>query len=460
MRYLWFLLLLSLSACVQQQQIIDQTSTAPRDLMIWLEQELSPYLTRQLTQDPRFRHQTIMLVRHTGSDIQADIDQLTRQLRQHIEDDLLSTPGIQLPWQPLMRTAKHHRRLSSAQCRQSRDANYYIGIEIAPILSGRHRVSVRALDMSERQWVGGFGLSWQGPLTGEEKDALSRLSIDESLRGLRTLPFTARQADMAADYLANNVSCLLQQQDEDQLLIHVQADEQQTLYMETLLRLVANNLSRYHEVSITDHAAKADFLLTLEAVSVQSDLDQLWVSIRHKHSGLRLSGMDTSTYIQRAPTAVAAPAGSSALVATKPVIQNLGLNRAVDPAQCLYASQHCALLTIDTLDSEDLFLIQHRAPAQLAYLNPASCNARIQSTGVKSRRYQLPVISDNEETTFHAIAVNQHSQNIIAAHLARLPRSCSNPTKSQEQEQMNQWLVQLEQIMQQQQQHISWAATR
>lgn len=460
MRYLWPLLLLSLSACVQQQQVFDQSSSAPKELMIWLEQELSPYLIRQLAQDPRFQHQSVMLVRQTGSDIQADIDQLTRHIRQQIKDDFLDTPGIQLPWQPLMRTPKHHRRLSSVQCRQSKDANYYIGIEISPVLSDRHRVSVRALDVSERQWVSGFGMSWQGKLSSEERSALSRLSVDESLRGLRALPFTTGQTDMAADYLANNVSCLLQQQDEDQLLINVQTGNEQTGYMDTLLRLVANNLSRYHEVSITDHAAKADYVLTVEALEVQSGLHQLWISIRHKHSGVRLSGMDTSTYIQRASATVAARSESSEWVATKPEIHNLQLNEIVEPSRCLYASQHCYLLTIDTLNSRDLFVIQHRAPAQLAYLTAMDCSTTVHSTGTRSQRYQLSVNSDDEESTFYAIAVNQQSQNAIAAHLARLPRSCSTPTTSLGKEEMNQWLAQLEQIMQQQQQHISWAATR
>ena len=286
--------------------------------MTWLEQELSPYLARQMAEDPRFRDQSIMLVRLNGGDIQAEIDQLTRHIRRQIEDDLLSTPGIRLPWQPLRQMAKHHRRLSSLQCRPSRNADYYIGVEISPILSDRYRVSIRALDMSEHQWLSGFGLHWQGQLSRDEREALSRFSVDESLRGLRALPFTTRQTDMAADYLANNVSCLLQQQDEDQLLIHVQPVAGQASYMNGLLKLVANNLSRYHEVSITDQAARADYLLTLEALVVEPRLDQVWTAISRKQGSVRLSGMDTSTYIAQLP---AQPA-TRELYAARPEIHN------------------------------------------------------------------------------------------------------------------------------------------
>ena len=42
---------------------------------------------------------------------------------------------------------------------------------------------------------------------------------DEALRGLRVLPFSPDQIDLASDYLANNLSCLLQQQDQEELVI-------------------------------------------------------------------------------------------------------------------------------------------------------------------------------------------------------------------------------------------------
>lgn len=455
MKQLWLLLLLFLAACAQQQ-VIDQPPTDSIDLMTWLDQELSPYLAGQMAQDPRFQDQSFVLVRLNGSEIQAEIDQLTRHIRRQIEDDLLSTPGIRLPWQPFTQMPKHHRRLSSVQCRPSRNADYYIGVEINLILSDRYRVSVRALDMSEHQWLNGFGLHWQGQLSRDEREALSRLSVDESLRGLRALPFTTRQTDMAADYLANNVSCLLQQQDEDQLLIHVQPVDDQAAYMSGMLKLVANNLSRYHEVSITEQAAQADYVLTLEALAVQPGLDQVWTAISRKHSSVRLSGMDTSTYIAQVSTQPEA----GGLNARSPEIQNINLVDARDRSQCPGTTDFCDLLTVDVQDTNELFIIQHHAPARLGYLPPGACGVRVQSLGVNSGRHQVSVKTNKGETTFHAIAVNQHSRDAISAHLARLPRSCTSPTSNLNTREMNQWLTQLEQIMQQQQTHISWAATR
>ena len=384
MKFLWPLLLLFLSACVQRQ-LIDQPPSDSVDLMTWLEQELSPSLARQMAQDPRFRDQSIMLVRLDSGEIQAEIDQLTRHIRRRIEDDLLSTPGIHLPWQPLTQMPKHHRRLSSLQCRQSRNADYYIGVEISPILSDRYRVSVRALDMSEHQWLNGFGVHWQGQLTRDEREALSSFSVDESLRGLRALPFTTRQTDMAADYLANNVSCLLQQQDEDQLLIHVQPVAGQATYMDGLLKLVTNNLSRYHEVSITDQPAGADYLLTLEALAVGPGLDQVWTAISRKQGGVRLSGMDTSTYIAREQ--VQPP--TRELYAARPEIHSMVVAEVQDRSLCPGAADSCDLLTVDVEDAHELFIVQHRAPARLGHLAADACGARVRPLEKNSNRHQL-----------------------------------------------------------------------
>ena len=455
MRRLGLVLLLLLSACTQQQ-VIDQPAADSIDLVTWLDHELSPYLARQLAQDPRFRDQSVMLVRLNGSEIQAEIDQLTRHIRRQIEDDLLSTPGIRLPWQPMTQMPKHHRRLSNIQCRTSRNADYYIGIEINPVLSDRYRVSVRALDMSEHEWLNGFGMHWQGRLTRDEREALSRFSVDESLRGLRVLPFTTRQTDMAADYLANNVSCLLRQQDEDQLLIHVQPVDDQGAYMSGMLKLVANNLSRYHEVSITGQAEQADYVLTLEALTVQPGLDQVWSAISRKHSSVRLSGMDTSTYIAQDSVQT----GGSRFSTPRPQIQNIEFAEAPDRSLCPDTTGHCRLLTIDVRDTNEVFIVQHRAPARLEYLPPAACGVRTRSLGVNANRHQVSVEPGNGETTFHAIAANQHSRDAVAAHLARLPRSCASPQSGLDKGEMDLWLTQLEQIMQQQQTHISWAATR
>lgn len=458
MKNLCLVLLLFLSACVQQQQVFESSPGHNGDLNTWLETQLSPYLIDKLAQDPRFHDQSVILVRLQGEEITAEIDLLTRQIRQQIMQSLLSVPGIKLPWHSFNPDYRHHRRLSNLQCRQSTETDYYIGVEISSMLSGRHRVSIRALDKSEKQWLSGFGMSWQGKLGADELAALSRLSVDESLRGLRTLPFSTQQTDMAADYLANNISCLLQQLDEDELLIHVQAKPRQPAYLNNLLKLVANNLSRYHEVHITDQQTDKGYLLTLEALKVKNGLDQVWTAISHRSSKIRLAGMDTYTYIQQEM------AGRTAKIRIKnnrqssPWLGNLHLSRPTDSSLCPDEKSACRTLTLDTKHVNDLFLLQYQAPGRLGYAHPASCNTRIESLGTNSRRYQIPVQLQTGETTLYAIVMNQHNQRLISKHLSKLPRSCEGSTRKLQPTELKQWLARLDQIMQQP--NISWSATR
>ncbi len=238
------LILLAATGCGHYPVRPAAEATGQSPLQQWTEEELTPYLAEQFARHPRFKGEPVVLVRLQGSDISPEIDNLTRSLRDQIRDVLLSTPGVRLPWQPQRREDRHHRRPEGVDCRRSRDADYYIGIEIGPTANDRFRVSVRALDVRAGEWVSGFGKRWMGPLTNSELAALRESRADESLRGLRVLPFGSGQSDLAAAYLANNLSCLLRRQAEADLLLYVESGKTGPKGLDTLLRLVGNNLSR------------------------------------------------------------------------------------------------------------------------------------------------------------------------------------------------------------------------
>ncbi len=254
-------------------------------LQHWLDTELAPYLAQQLGQHPRFKGESVILVRLDGPDIQADIDGLTRSLRDQLMDSLLADAVVRLPWQPQQQQAQHHRRLDQVECGRIRDANYYIGIEITRSATAQYRVSVRALDVRAGEWVSGFGKRWSGALTSGELRALQERRSDESLRGLRVLPFSSGHPDLAASYLANNLSCLLRQQDEEDLVIYVESLKSDQPRLRTLLGLIGNNLSRYREVRVTDAKKESNFLLRGEAHEIQSGLYQVWVVLHPKNFG-------------------------------------------------------------------------------------------------------------------------------------------------------------------------------
>ena len=99
------------------------------------------------------------------------------------------------------------------------------------------------------------------------------------------LPFSGGHPDLAATYLANNLSCLLRQQDEDDLVIYVESLQSDQPRLRTLLSLIGNNLSRYREVRVTDRKTEAGYLLRGEAYEVQSGLYQVWVVLHPRALG-------------------------------------------------------------------------------------------------------------------------------------------------------------------------------
>ena len=192
-RQSFFTLLVLLLTAGCSQTAVRSGSNTESSLQDWVTTELAPYVSQQLGQHPRFKGEPVIIVRLDGDDIQPDIDGLTRNMRDQLMDSLLKTPGVHVPWQPQQQQAQHHRRLDQVQCGRLRDASYFIGIEITRTATARFRVSVRALDVKAGEWVSGFGQHWSGNLTGSELRALQVRRTDESLRGLRVLPFSAGQ---------------------------------------------------------------------------------------------------------------------------------------------------------------------------------------------------------------------------------------------------------------------------
>ncbi len=151
--------------------------------------------------------------------------------------------------------------------------------------------------------------------------------------------------DLAATYLANNLSCLLRQQDVEDLKIKVDTRPSDTPQLRTLLGLIGNNLSRYREVQVTDTGRQANFVLRGETHMIQADLYQVWVILHPVDSGVHLAGMDTPpTSVPRLPlTAPASAARNGKHSDMQPVIARMELVR--------HANSDTAIGTLAATDS-------------------------------------------------------------------------------------------------------------
>ena len=135
-------------------------------------------------------------------------------------------------------------------------------------VNGKLSVKLRALDIAEKRWVSGFGISWQGKASPMQKKALEEQHPDEYLLGLRPLPFNERQADLLAAYLSRNLSCLFNTMERDETIVYVKKENPGKInYFENAFGLVANYLARYREVTVTDDPAKANITVSGKGAS-------------------------------------------------------------------------------------------------------------------------------------------------------------------------------------------------
>jgi hypothetical protein len=453
-----------------------------------VDRELTPYLAEQLAEHPRFKGETIALVRLEGPDIMPEIDGLTSTLRDQIRDGLLATtPGVRLPWEPRQLPEQHHRRLDAVQCRRMREASYFVGIEIKQTIGGRYRVSVRALDVDAEEWVGGFGKSWTGSLTASEVRVLHETRTDESLRGLRVLPFDTGQPDLAAAYLANNLSCLLRQQDEQDLVLYVESPPSDQAGLRTLLGLIGNNLSRYSEVRVTDSRKEANFTLRGDAHTIQPGLFQVWVALHPKGSGKHLAGIDTATYISVAPASVSTrdkPVNAARHhdePPPPPSIIRLEPARAADgswPAtacrqdaagkdRAAPAPGDCRALEMSVADAGEVFLFVHGAKGMFSRLYPGSCRhsvIRAGDAGAQHYTQGIPVYltAGPDWRTVYAIAVRgRELEQRLGSLLQDLPDACGEtPGVYMPEERRARWLDELDHLIAHNDDRVAWRAKR
>jgi hypothetical protein len=296
--------LIALSACAGDhlnRRAARQIAGA--SLADWLDETLIPYLVQQLGQHPRFKGQPLLLVRMHNDDVLPHIDELTDHIRTKIVDALVSEPGLDLYWRPAIRPHKHHQSLADIACGDFRKIHYYIGIDCRlTSLEQTLEVRVRALNLTENKWVSGFGRSWRGQPTTAQQAALNREHPDAYLRGLRPLPFTDKQPDLLATYLARNLSCLFQQGDADNLLVHVEeSSEASPAFFKTTMKLVGKYLARFREVEVTDDPERANVIVTAAIHAIHRNMYQAWVSALDRRQDKYLPGAETEAYVSVEP---------------------------------------------------------------------------------------------------------------------------------------------------------------
>ena len=451
--------LLLIGACAANNRVIEQS--APNDLNQWVNGELIPYAVKQLSSHPKFKHQSVLIVSMEGDQIQADIDDLTRDIRQRLVDALLETPGIHLVWHPGVSASRDYRRADDIPCVESRKIRYYVGLDVdfSP-WNGTLEVSLRALDLIEKNWVSGFQLSWRGVPSRSQRQALARRQSDDTIRGHRLSPLKQTEPDLLAAQLAQSLGCYLRHNSSlDNAVIYVEPpDSRVHPFFLTALGLLDNYLTRFREVQVSDDPKQANIVLNTEINHIHENLHQVWVAIRNTEDGRLLTGTETVAYvhIDSSPFTVAhkqdqssqrpiisAESASESLESSgrrrhraTPLIDAFHLLTPVRPSHCNTGKPWqfefrpvarnerlgygtCLAVEVSVNQPVRLMIAAQDHEGKLIWILPSPCKARF-ARGIplesgESFRYWLPTHTDSalglkyktRETRIYAIAIAQ-----------------------------------------------------
>jgi hypothetical protein len=480
--------LLILSGCASQPQRAPSSAS----LESWVQQQLTPYLIDNITQHPRLKNETFAVVRMSEGDMQAQIDGLTLQLRQRITENLAAAPGVHMAWLPAMEH-RHHRRLANAECGNPLQASYFIGIDSQAMSGADWRVSVRLFDASEGAWVSGKSLTWRGRIRPDQRRASQQTRDDELLRGLRTLPFSSGQSDLAAAYFANNLSCLMRQRGLSESRIHVAPLANKPVELTRILSLLDNYLSRLHQARITGKRQDAEYIIQPELQRIDQDLYQLWISLQPQGSAEHVAGLDTAAYIRLAAERQTAPNAAAPPIATRPPTQPLkpritelallhpatpGLCDAADPWALgrlpieggeAVSSMDCFLVRTRAEHSKHLFLLLHTPDGRLQRIAPGRCDADgpVTEDLAAARLYPahqrpLRMVESPGVGTLYAVAVaDEYVAKRLQRHVERLPDGCAPSSSGEEAtNRLDTWTRQLDRLLALRPQTLDWTALR
>jgi hypothetical protein len=264
------------------------------DLGGWMEDELIPYVASQLTGHPRFRGETVVIVALDAGAPAPVTNALALALRDRLVATLIDKPGIRIGW-PAGGVTRGHKA-SAIDC--GRDTvHYFIGLEVTPVISGEHRITLRVLDATDRSWVSGVGQTWQGRLSKAQRQAFEQVKTDEHFRGSREAPYSAAQADLLAARLAHELTCSLLRQVAGEYVIAT-APPDATLPLPGALALVRNNLAGQASLQLAADSANANAQLSGKAHAIAGDLYQYWVTVTPIGDGEALPAVSASAYVR------------------------------------------------------------------------------------------------------------------------------------------------------------------
>ena len=466
-----------------------------KDLDRWVDRNLIPYVRQQLTVHPRFKGETVMFVVLDDNAPASSTNALALAMRDRLLAAAVATPGVEIGWQQ----GRSGTTLESRpQDCQHDDVHYYIGIELTQKLDGNYAVSVRALDLEDRNWVTGFGRRWQGRLNTGQRQAMRQQRVDETFIGARDVPFTLAQTDLLASQLAHQLSCTLKKRVEDDYVVSVDLIEPPASGLEGTVELISNNLANRQALTLSTEDDASNAILSGKAHRIDGVLHQYWVTITPSRETEEIAALSASAYIVLPEASTTSPVVAGRPQDTKPpvtptqnqpvpppisipnagkdaLISPLQIGRPVSTSDCGFGT--CSILETKARVDSIVFFLEHQANHGLVRLADAECRTRtsariarggeairmpIARTSTDKRNWNEAYewsISPDLDTYYAVVVTDAKLARRIANHMDRLPLRCNDALRpGLEESQLRDWLNGFATIAARDARHIDWRA--
>ena len=469
----------------------------------WFDRELVPYVTAQLVEHPRFKGESVMFVVLEDNVPAAVSNTLAVSLRDRLLDAALNTPGVVVGRRQGGRAATPSSQ--PVDCTGD-DVHYYIGIAVSRRINGSFGVGVRALDLEDRNWVSGFGRSWQGELNLVEQRALRQRLPDATFRGARDVPFSADESDLLAAHLAHDLSCALLRQTGALYVVAANPEPDVDDNLAAAVQLAGNNLAGHDALELSGDDKQVNATLSGKAHRIDDTLFQYWLTITPTDPDSELSTMSASAYVLlpgrrlAADPPVAGPdapprAVSRAMVAVPhgggdALLGPMRILKSQDTRLCERSGggpmrtsgygdspPQCSVLIADTYADAIVFVLANQANFGLVRLGGPDCRDRTAPhvvTRGSAMRYPVPFTaigsSEMRETvdwrvapgvdTYYAFAVTDaRVAREFANHIDRLPLRCSRSLRRGLQDNaLHRWLDEFAVLAERHAPHVGWRA--
>jgi hypothetical protein len=471
-----------------------------RNLDRWFDRELVPYVTAQLVEHPRFKGESVMFVVFEDNLPASVSNELAISLRDRLLDAALNTPGVSVGRRQGGTTATPAAQ--SVDCTRD-DVHYYIGISVSRRIDGLYGVSVRALDLEDRNWVSGFGESWQGALSTIQQRAMRQTQTDATFRGARDVPFAGDETDLLAAHLAHELSCALLRETSGRYVVAASRPDEAGDTLVATAELVSNNLAAHDALELTADEQQINASLSGKAHRIDGGLYQYWLTVTPTDPATELSTLSASAYVLLPDYRLAGESPRSQPhadppVATLPVphggddalLGPMRLLKSLDSRTCSRtgdasiratgygeSQRACSVLVADSRADAIVFVLEHQANYGLVRLGGSACRERTAPhviTRGRPMRYPVPFTtigsSEIRETrewqispgvdTYYAFAVsNSRAAREFANHIDALPLRCNGSIRQGlENNALHRWFEEFAALAERHGPHVGWRA--